>query len=424
MYLISNALSGITIGILQVLYNLYLIALGYRTDFIGLVLFIGTIGGGLAIFPAGLCVDRFGGKAILIWGSVLVGIAGAGQIILRTPFFLLLSAFIAGIGGACVLVVNAPFLTRNSTSEERPHLFSLNIVLLLVTTVIGEGLGGILPLWFRSLAWLMAPLPIWLHWLLAPQMLARSYQLSLLLAGLIAAPSFIPLFLLSDDRPRSTFQPDQVAIPRIGLKARLAVVAGWRKIPPRLLLAHPLTAMILVQILIGTGAGLLLPYFNVYFVQHLGATSALFGGIDAAANTLNALLTLLAPWLVLRIGKVAALVVPRVISLPVMLLIGITNSLPLAATLYPLRQGLMDMSQGILQVFSMEVVSPQHRGLANSSYQASYQIMWAVGASIGGVVIARTGYIPVFIATTILYSCALALLWSRFGRGRWQESHS
>ncbi|GHO87719.1 MFS transporter [Dictyobacter formicarum] len=421
LYLISNALSGITLGILQVLYNLYLIALGYHTDFIGLILFVGTIGGGLAIFPAGLCIDRFTGKSILIWASVLVGIAGAGQILLRTPFFLLLSAFMAGIGGAFILVVNAPFLARNSTPDERSHLFSLNIVLTLIMTVIGEALGGILPIWFRSSAWLMTPLPPWLHWALTQPPLARSYQLALLVAGIIVVPSFIPLFMLRETPPAQLERRASTASPAAALKARLSFLSEWRKLPLQMLLTSPLAVMIGIQILIGTGAGLLLPYFNVYFVQHLGASSALFGAIDAAANTLNALLTLLAPWLVLRIGKVAALVIPRVISLPIMLFIGITSSLPLAATLYPLRQGLMDMSQGILQVFSMEVVPAHRRGLANSSYQAAYQIMWALGASLGGLLIARVGYLAVFICTTILYSLALMLLWTRFGHGRWQE---
>ncbi|GCE19594.1 hypothetical protein KDK_33940 [Dictyobacter kobayashii] len=50
LYLVSNALSGVTLGILQVLYNLYLIALGYHTDFIGLILFTGTIGEGWLSF--------------------------------------------------------------------------------------------------------------------------------------------------------------------------------------------------------------------------------------------------------------------------------------------------------------------------------------------------------------------------------------
>src|SRR5207237_4315851 len=75
LYLISNALSGVTTGIILVLYNLYLASLGYGTDFIGVVLFVVTIGAGLAIFPAGLCVDRFRGKTILIYSYLLIGVA-------------------------------------------------------------------------------------------------------------------------------------------------------------------------------------------------------------------------------------------------------------------------------------------------------------------------------------------------------------
>src|SRR5260221_14683810 len=44
--------------------------------------------------------------------------------------------------------------------------------------------------------WLMAPLPPWAASLLASQPDPRSYQLALLFAGVIAAPSFIPLFML------------------------------------------------------------------------------------------------------------------------------------------------------------------------------------------------------------------------------------
>jgi MFS family permease len=416
LYLISNALSGITLGIIQILYNLYLIALGYHTDFIGQILFIGTLGAGLAIFPAGICIDRFGGKSVLIWSSVLIGVAGAGQILFHTPLPLLISAFIVGVGGAFVLVLNIPFLALHSSPEERSELFSLNIVLSLITVVIGEAVGGVLPIWFRTLPWLMSPLPSWASWILVSQPLARSYQLSLLLAGVIAAPSFIPLFLLQDDRPQRQEHAAPLVSVRLSLQKSLARIAAWRRIPVPTLLFSPLSVMVYIQMLLGLGAGLLLPYFNVYFVQRLGASSALFGAIDAAANILNAVMTLLAPWLVLRLGKVVALIVPRVLSLPLMLFIGLTHSLPLAATLYPLRQGLMDMTQGILQVFSMDVVSQQHRGLANSSYQAAYQVMWAIGASVGGALIAWSGYVPVFICTTILYTLALVLLWGKWGK--------
>lgn len=414
LYLISNALSGVSVGIISVLYNLYLVSLGYGTGFIGIVLFVGTIGGALAIFPAGICFDRFGGKAILIWASVLVGIAGAGQMLFHQAFPLLLSTFLVGIGGAFLLVVTVPFLIANSTANERTHLFSINIVIALVTTVLGEVLGGALPLWLRTSSWFMADLPTWLF---VQQAGPRSYQMALILAGLISLPSFVPLFLLSNESVEAQQQEAATDLQGMPLHSRLQIfIARLRGLSLRAILLSPLFMMILIQALIGMGAGLFIPYFNVYFVRHLGATSALFGIIDGGANTLNALLALLAPWLAARIGKVNTIVWTRLASLPLMLIVGLTSSLPLAAILYPLRQGMMDMSVSVLQVFSMEVVAKPHRGLANSSYQASYQLIWALAAPIGGFIIERLGYAPVFIIAAILYLCAIGILWRRFGR--------
>ncbi len=445
LYLVSVALSGIPTGIVLVLYNLYLQSLGYGTDFIGLLLFVGTIGAGLAIFPAGIWIDRFGGKVILIWSSVLIAIVGMGQILLPTPVPLLVTTFIAGIGGAFVLVVNAPFLTMHSMPIERSQLFSLNLVVTLVTTVLGEILGGALPLWLRNIPWLMASLPSWGAWMLVHHSGPRSYQLALLFAGMMAVPSLIPLLLMQDDRPESN--PSVLSASSSSwyrlfmgrLRSFLLTGRTSSSLPPHLysLVVHPtsltgtrwphryvlrtivkspLFALVVVQTLIGLGAGLFIPYFNIYFVNHLGASSALFGVIDSCANLLNALLALLAPWLVMRIGKVKTILLPRLLSLPVMLIIGLTSFLPLAAVLYPMRQGLMDMSQGIFQVFSMEVVPPQRYGLANSSCQAVSQVASACGAAIGGVIIARWGYAPVFVCAAILYFLALAVIWLRFER--------
>ncbi len=436
LYLISNALSGVTAGILLVLYNLYLSSLGYGADFIGTVLFAGTVGAGLAIFPAGICVDRFSGRAILIWSSVLIGLAGAGQILFRQPLPLLVSAFIAGIGLAFILVINAPFLPLNSTPDERPQLFSMNIALSLITLVIGEILGGILPIWLRSISWLMAPQPSWASGLLASQPNPRSYQIALLLAGIIAAPSFIPLFLMTNTKPRNPlgggvgtrFIASQAGPSAqdgrkqsISTRASTSLRTWFRSLtrtPLKKVLVSPFFLLLLVQVFIGLGAGLFIPYFNLFFVKHLGASSALFGFIDGGANTITALLTLAAPWLALRIGKVNTMVWTRLVSIPLMITIGLTGLLPLAATLYLFRQGTMDMSNGILQVFSMEAVSEQRRGLANSGYQASFQVAEAITTPIGGLMIVHLGYSSVFLLAVVFYLPAIGILWGKFGRGK------
>ncbi len=416
LYLVSSVLSGITVGIILVLYNLYLGALGYGTDFIGLALFAVALGAGVAIFPAGVCVDRFSGRDILIWGSVVIGIAGVGQFLFRQPVPLLISDFIAGVGGAFLLVINAPFLTRYSTSEERPLLFSFNIVVTLATTVVGELLGGALPGWFRAVPLFMGPLPSWLAPFLARQAEPRSYQFALLLAGIIAAPSFIPLFLMSNERPVPREQASRRE--RVPLGRTLRAVPGqlqsvnWRTLP-----FSPVTVLLLYVALISLGRGFFLPYFNLYFVQHLKASPALFGAIDASANALYAVLTLAAPWLAARIGRINAITVTRLLAIPLLLLIGLTSFLPLIIVLYPLRQGIMDMTTGIYQVFFMEEVSPERRGLANSSYQAVDQVSGSLTTPLGGLIIAHMGYVPVFLLGAVLYVLAIVLLWARFRNG-------
>lgn len=416
LYLVSSVLSGITVGIILVLYNLYLGALGYGTDFIGLALFAVALGAGVAIFPAGVCVDRFSGRDILIWGSVAIGVAGAGQFLFRQPVPLLISDFLAGVGGAFLLVINAPFLTRYSTPEERPLLFSFNIVVTLATTVVGELLGGALPGWFRAVPLFMQPLPAWLAPFLARQAEPRSYQFSLLLAGIIAAPSFIPLFMMSNERPipnEQALRRERVPLGRTlrAVPAQLRAV-NWRALP-----FSPITVLLLYVALISLGRGFFLPYFNLYFVQHLKASPALFGAIDASANALYAVLTLAAPWLAARIGRINAITITRLLAIPLLLLIGLTSFLPLIAVLYPLRQGIMDMTTGIYQVFFMEEVSPERRGLANSSYQAVDQVSGSLTTPLGGLIISRMGYAPVFVLGAVLYVLAIVLLWVRFRNG-------
>ncbi len=418
LYIVSNALSGTSAGIFLVLYNLYLTSLGYRADFVGAALFVGTLGGGLAIFPAGLVIDRWSSKRILLLSNAVIGLVGIGTILFREPLPLLVCAFVTGVAAAFTLVINAPFLTRNSAPAERTHLFSANIFVAQITVVLGEVFGGALFAWFQhNQGWLLAA-PTSLNWLLASQPEPRAYQLALLSAGLLSLPSFIPLFLLSNDLPERAPASSRAisAQPRWSWRDWLS--AARRRTQPaylRAFLLTPFFALILVQIFTGLGAGLLIPYFNLFFVRHLNASPALFGLIDGAANGLTALTTLLAPWLARRLGRVNSIALTRLCSLPQLIALGFTSSLPLAIVLYPLREGTMDMSQSVLQVFSMEAVPEEHRGLANSAYQVTFQIPWALTSSLGGLIIVHAGYSLLVVITTCCYVASIATLWGRFG---------
>ncbi len=201
LYLLSNTFSSITVGIFALLYNLYLVALGYQANFIGVLLVIGAIGGALGMLMTGPLIGRWGEKAILFWSSVVGGVAGALQLLVPVASSLLITSFIFGVAGGIYLVIGAPLLAGGSQESSRSHIFSLNAALALVTTVIGQALGGYLP----DLVSLPAITHSGLLNLASPLLVAgaeaRSYELALLLAGLIAAPSFIPILMMDPTPP-------------------------------------------------------------------------------------------------------------------------------------------------------------------------------------------------------------------------------
>jgi len=189
-----------------------------------------------------------------------------------------------------------------------------------------------------------------------------------------------------------------------------------KTVPLRAMLNSPIYILSLVQVFIGAGAGLFISYFNLYFVDHLKASSALFGVLNGGTITIAALCTLAAPWLAGRIGRVNAIVLTQLASIPLLVTLGLTTLLPLAALCFLFRQALMDMCSGILQVFSMEAVPEQHRGIANSSYQAAFQVPWALTATLGGLLITTVGYTPIFLGAAVCYLFAIGTLWGKYGR--------
>src|SRR5215472_4127726 len=135
LYLISNVPQAATAGALGVLYTLYLAALGYGTDFIGLVAVVGTIGAGLGILPANRLVARLGWRTTLIWSDLVGGVAIAVQLVAPTPAVIVLTTLGIGASVALVLVVNTPLLTAYSSPGQRTALFGLNNALVFLATV-------------------------------------------------------------------------------------------------------------------------------------------------------------------------------------------------------------------------------------------------------------------------------------------------
>jgi MFS family permease len=435
LYLLSNTIQAVSVGAALILYTLFLNALGYKNDFIGQVVFLGTLGGALGILPAGLLLDRLGWRMMLLGSDLLGGGALLAQFLLPTTPIILVGTFLAGVSVAMVLVVNGPLLTDTSTPTERTALFGLSNATSLLASVVGSLLGGFLPEWLARPAvqhsWpmqLVSPL-------LVPDATARSYQVALLATGALALPSLIPVLLMREERA-----PRPAAVRAGGLvdmaawrDARRGVAqrtrqerdtwrACWRErlaalIARALSTAHsPIARFSTTQVVLGLGAGMFGTYLTIYFVRDLHATTAYFGTLTSAVTVLLAGAALLSAPLAARYGKLWLAVAAQLVSVPFLLALGVFPILAIASLMYALHTVCMNVANPALSAFYMETVPAWRRGLASSVYNGAYQGAIAVGALIGGPISDAGGNRWLFVVASPLYVVSVLLLALWFAR--------
>jgi MFS family permease len=417
LYLISNSIQAVTAGALVVIYTLYLTALGYDASFIGLLAVVGTFGGALGIVPSQFLVNRFGWRTMLLWSDMIGGVAIFLQLILPTPPLLILTSVGIGASVAIVLVINAPFLAANSTTSDRTALYGLNNALQFLASILGAVLAGLLPAIFTAIDEINSRL-LHVHIpLLATDPQARAYQLTLLVMGALAVPSIIPIFLLREAPRERTASEPRVAHPlRVRVDSwRVQIYVGVRGVIGR---------FSLFQALLGVGAGLWFPYFNIYVVKHLGLSTFLYGLLTATATVLLALASLLAAPLSERFGKVPVIVVCHLCALPFLVLMGAIPVLPVVCVAYLIRGALANIPGPALQSFLMEAVPERERVIANGVYNVSWQVAWALGAFAGGLIVNALGYqAPMLIAVPWYGGAALLFAWF-FWRGNQHAGES
>lgn len=407
LYLIANTLQSFTAGAIGVLYTLFLNGLGYGTTFIGAVVFVTTAGGALGIFPASALIRRLGWRAMLLWSYLIGGVAIFLQLIAPTPAITLITSLGVGASVAVILVLNAPFLAAHSESEDRNAIFGLNNALGFLAGVTGTLIGGLLPLWVASgfaaqLPWLVALRPF----LLAdPQ--ARVYQVAMLASGVVAIPSVIPILLMREVKRdvRSATMGEAAAGARELLGERL--VAWWRR--AREVARGAIGRLSFSQALVGFGAGLFFPYLNIYFVNQLGATTAYYGALTATVTAALALISLLSAPLADRFGRARVILTGQVASLPFLIAMGAGPTLAIVSVCYVLRSVLMNTGAAPLQALLMDTATPEHQVLASNTYNVSWQGAWAVGAVLGGGLIALGGYSAPFYVAAVFYGLSAAL---------------
>ena len=176
-------------GINTVLFNLYLLRLGYGPDLVGAVNSVGMGVFAIACIPVGRLCERYSllpimrvGMVLIFIGSLFVPLVGWLPPTTHTAV-LVMSAIISNLGFAAYFVAGAPYLGALSTIQQRTSIFSMQSATFAVFGFAGSLIGGNLPglLANMGIGDINQPLPYqWTLWLVPIFLLVSLYLVSLM----------------------------------------------------------------------------------------------------------------------------------------------------------------------------------------------------------------------------------------------------
>jgi len=166
--------------------------------------------------------------------------------------------------------------------------------------------------------------------------------------------------------------------------------------------------------LIGAGAGLVIPFMNLYFAKRFACSSSQIGVFFSLAAVFTALASLLGPAVARRFGKLRTAVSAQLLSLPFLVTLGAEDRLGVAVAAFWIRASLMQASTPLVQAFVMEALPPGLRARSTSLITLVWNCGWAVSATASGVIIQRFGYHLPFYITAGLYGVAATVFYLAF----------
>jgi len=384
LFLVSMAVSQFSMAAFTVILNIYLRNLGYSKSFLGVFTTVNLLCSGLVSLPAGVFADKFGRKRSLLIAIVLATIAGLGQVTFTTSGAILLAfSAVRGASNTFKSIVQSPLLVENSAPSERMHLFSVNSALTHLAGFLGNNVGGLMPVFFLDALNITKNIDV------AP------LRISLIVSALMWLLSAIPVLFMSEI-PASEKKTQAKTGFAVVLKNPIA----------RNLAAH--------NMLIGAGAGLVVPFFNVFLTEQLQATTAQIGFITGGTNLVLIVGVLATPFLVSKFGKVRSVVLSQGVSIPLLIVMAMSRSLWVVTIAYWFRNALMNMSSPITGSFSMEIVPNEQRATTASLMSMSNNLTRAVSATVGGFMMDNISNSSPYYGTAVIYTLAVLFYFKSF----------
>jgi MFS family permease len=351
-------LRALATGMVAVVVGIYLAARGFDPGAIGVVVTAGLAGGALAALLVTLGGDGFGRRRALVAVSMLSAAGGVLVTLLDGTTAVASAAFLGMLNGmgrdrGAALIVDQVVLPATASDAERTKIFAWYNVL----QDVGHAFGG-----------LLAGAPALLHAAFGVGELA-----SLEGAMLVYAAIQLAVALLYSRLSPASEAPAATERVRISPASRRIL---WR-----------ISSLFALDSL--AGGFLTAALLSYFFFERFGAGPAVIGLLFFGARVANAVSHVGAAWLAQRIGLVNTMVFTHIPSSVLLVTVAYAPSFPVAAALFLLREGLVEMDVPTRQSYVMAVVRPEERTFASGVTHLVRLAAWAVAPAFAGALMGQ-----------------------------------
>jgi MFS family permease len=378
-------------GVVGVLMNLYLVRLGYGTEFIGLMHGSGQLIWGVFALPAAMLGSRLGAKRMMTSGMVFNAV---GMVLLLSvealpvdvqPVWLVFSWMIGWVGAALTAVNSAPYLMAVTDDQSRGFAFSAQQTVMAAAGFAGSVAGGFLPA------------------LLAGQLnLALDHPAPFRLALLLSPVAYmLGAFAFSRTKPAGqVFKQEETG-------------GGQRA---------PASIFVFIGLLTGIQAfseGTVRAFFNVYLDTVFAVPTGQIGTIMGVSSLFIVPISLAAPAILARLGTRGTIILSASGLAFFILALSWSPTALFSALAYVGMSSMTMIMTTARGIFSQEIVFPRWRTTVSAFGTIGMALGWSSSAYLGGSLIKIIGFQGLFIlgAASAILSAGFVLVQLRVHKG-------
>jgi MFS family permease len=375
IFLFASGLFDLGEFIFFLLYNLYLLDLGFHEKLVGRIASAMTIGSFIGVVPAAALVHRWGLRPALVLAIAGASASTALRALASAPPSLIAFAFLNGLFLSVWAVCLPPAVAASTTERNRTRGFSL-VTSLGIGIGIGAGvLGGRLPAILDHLG-------------------ARNGPVEAKRAALLLGAALVSLAILPALRLRFPVARPSPSEKRVYPRSRFIV------------------AFIFAVFVWSVATGAFNPFFNVYFAQHLRLSVERIGTIFSFSHLAQVVAILSAPLLLRRVASIKGISYAQLATALMLALLAFATTPAAAAVTYIAYMSFQYMTEPCLFTLLMDRVTPAERSGASALNFLATSLAGTLSAIAAGAAIPRFGYSFVLGTAAILAFVAAVLMFA------------